>query len=277
MNNQQQHRRLAPWREKLHEVIFEADTPLGKAFDVMLLVAIMVSVLIVVLESVEAIGSRFGPQLVILEWVFTGLFTLEYVLRLIAVRSPTAYARSFFGVVDVLAVLPTFASLLVPGAQSLLVIRALRLLRIFRVFKVARYLGELTVLIRAIRATKAKITVFLLVMMTMVLIMGAGMYVIEGSQPGTGFTSIPRGIYWAIVTLTTVGYGDIAPQTRMGQMVAAVAMILGYSLIIIPTGIFSVELVQAAQKKTTTQCCSLCMREGHDEDATFCKYCGAGL
>ncbi len=225
---------LSPWREVLHEVIFEADTRGGKLFDVALLVTIVLSVTAVVLESVASVRSRFGPALRIAEWTFTVLFTIEYVLRLLSVRRPWGYATSFLGVVDLLAVVPTYLSLLVAGTQSLLVIRALRLLRIFRVFKIARYVGEVTALVQAIRGSRAKITVFLLAMLVLVLIMGAMMYVIEGEQGG--FTSIPRSMYWAIVTVTTVGYGDIAPRTTLGQAVAAAAMVIGYSLIIIPTG-----------------------------------------
>ena len=266
---------FALWREQLHEIIFEADTPGGKAFDVALLVTIVLSVLAVILESVGAIAERHGPMLRVAEWGFTLLFTVEYVLRLLSVRKPRRYARSFMGVVDLLAVIPTYLSLFVAGAQSLLVIRALRLLRIFRILKVARYLREITALVAAIRATQAKITVFLMVVLTLALIMGTLMYVVEGEA--SGFTSIPRAMYWAIVTVTTVGYGDIAPTTIGGQIIAAAAMILGYSLIIIPTGIFSVALGQVANRQISTQACRVCSLEGHDADAKHCKYCGAEL
>jgi voltage-gated potassium channel len=268
-------RRLAPWREHLHEVIFEADTPAGRAFDIALLVAIILSVAAVVLESVASVRLRYGTALRSIEWFFTILFTVEYVARLVSVRQPLRYATSFFGIVDLLAIIPTYLSLVVPGAQTLLVIRALRLLRIFRVLKIARYLKEMRSLTSAIRATRAKITVFLMTVLTIVLIMGAAMYVIEGEE--SGFTSIPRGVYWAIVTVTTVGYGDIAPRTVAGQVIAAVAMILGYSLIIIPTGIFSTELARMTAKVITTQSCPSCVAEGHDQDAKFCKYCSAQL
>lgn len=268
-------RGLPTWRERLHEVIFEADTRAGKAFDVALLAAIGLSVLAVVLESVEAVRRRHGPALRATEWFFTILFTVEYVLRLVSVRRPMRYATSFLGVIDLLAVVPTYLSLVVAGAQSLLVIRALRLLRIFRVFKITRYLTEVTALVRAVRASAAKIIVFLFTVMTVVLIMGAVMYVVEGEA--SGFTSIPQGIYWAIVTVTTVGYGDLAPQTLLGRTVAAAAMVLGYSLIIIPTGIFSMELVQAARRPASTQHCPDCSREGHDADAVYCKFCGVKL
>jgi voltage-gated potassium channel len=266
---------FAPWRERLHEIIFEADTPLGKAFDVALLVAIFVSILAVMLESVAAIREQYGAALRAAEWAFTILFTIEYVLRLISVRRPLRYATSFLGIVDLLSILPTYLSLFVDGTQSLLVIRSLRLLRIFRVLKVVHFMHEVTALTTAIRNSRFKIIVFLMAVLTIVLIMGSAMYVIEGEAGG--FTSIPRGMYWAIVTVTTVGYGDIAPTTVLGQIVAAVAMVLGYSLIIIPTGIFSMELVQASRKAATTQNCPECLREGHDQDAEYCKFCSAKL
>jgi len=262
-------------RERLHEIIFEADTPAGKAFDVALLVSIVLSVAAVILESVEPVAQRFGTILRVAEWVFTILFSIEYVLRLASVRRPLAYATSFFGVVDLLAVLPTYLSLLIGGAQSLLVIRALRLLRIFRILKFARYVGEIDSLVRALRASAAKIVVFLFVVLTLVLIMGSAMYVIEGHE--SGFTSIPRGMYWAIVTITTVGYGDIAPRSWLGQAVASAAMIIGYSLIIIPTAIFSMELIEGRRRQVTTQSCPECAREGHDADAVYCKHCSARL
>ena len=265
----------AAWRHELHEIIFEADTPAGKLFDVVLLVMIVLSVAAVVLESIAAVRARYGTALRVSEWVFTGLFTVEYLVRLVSVRRPWRYATSFFGLVDLLAILPTYLSLILPGAQSLLAVRALRLLRVFRVFKLARYLGEVKALIDALRATRAKIAVFLATVLTLALIMGAAMYVIEGEE--NGFTSIPRGLYWAIVTITTVGYGDISPHTYLGQAVAAMAMILGYSLIIIPTGIFAVEMVRTTQRQISTQACPDCGREGHEADAAFCKYCGAKL
>jgi len=266
---------FASRRERLHEIIFEADTPMGKAFDVALLVAIFLSILAVMLESVAAIREQYGAALRAVEWFFTILFTIEYVLRLISVRRPLRYATSFLGIVDLLSILPTYLSLFVAGTQSLLVIRSLRLLRIFRVLKVVHFMHEVTALTTAIRNSRVKIIVFLMAVLTIVLIMGSAMYVIEGEAGG--FTSIPRGMYWAIVTVTTVGYGDIAPTTVLGQIVAAVAMVLGYSLIIIPTGIFSMELVHASRKAVTTQNCPECLREGHDKDAEYCKFCSAKL
>jgi len=263
------------WRARLHEIIFEADTPAGKAFDVALLVVILASVAAVMLESIAPIRAAHGTALRAAEWAFTVLFTIEYVLRLACVRRPLAYATSFFGVVDLLAVLPTYVSLVLPGTQALIVVRAVRLLRIFRIFKIARYVHELTALVRAVRATRAKIAVFLFAILSATLVLGTAMYVVEGEA--SGFTSIPRAVYWAIVTVTTVGYGDLAPRTPFGQALAAFAMVLGYSLIIIPTGIFSAELIQAARAGPTTQACSACSREGHDADATFCKHCGEKL
>ena len=268
---------LSPVRARLHEIIFEADTPAGKAFDVALLLAIALSVAAVMLESVAPIRERYGRELYLVEWFFTILFTIEYLLRLFCVRYPLRYARSFLGIVDLLAVLPTYLSALLPGAQSLLVIRVIRLLRVFRIFKLTRFLGEAKTLTIALRASQHKIIVFLGAVLSIVTIMGALMYLIEG--PASGFTSIPRGVYWAIVTLTTVGYGDIAPRTVVGQALASFVMILGYAIIAVPTGIVSAELVQAARDSMGrgTQACPGCGAEGHDADAAYCKRCGAKL
>lgn len=263
------------WRTHLHEVIFEADTPGGKAFDVILFVAIVVSIAAVMLESVGSIRLRHRTVLYAIEWFFTILFTIEYLARLICVRQPWRYATSFFGVVDLLAVVPTYLSLLVAGTHTLLVIRVLRLLRVFRVFKLTRYLGEARVLMAALKASRQKITVFIGGVLTAVVIAGSLMYLIEGEAHG--FTSIPRGIYWAIVTMTTVGYGDIAPETTLGQAIAAVVMIMGYAIIAVPTGIVSAELSQRAKTPTNTQVCSVCAADDHADDAEFCKRCGAKL
>ncbi|MCB9475432.1 MAG: ion transporter [Deltaproteobacteria bacterium] len=267
----------ADWRLRLHTIIFEAETPAGKFFDVALLVAIVASVAAVLLESVESIRVHHGTALLRVEWFFTVAFTIEYALRLISVRRPSKYALSFFGLVDLLAILPTYASLVFVDAHSLLVIRVLRMLRVFRVFKLARFLGEADILVRALRASRAKVTVFIMGVMTVVVIIGAAMYLIEG--PENGFTSIPRGIYWAIVTMTTVGYGDIAPQTVPGQVLASLVMLLGYGVLAVPTGIVSVEIAQASRNadKVSTTACPECSYEGHDADAKYCKYCGAVL
>ncbi|MES9963547.1 MAG: ion transporter [Candidatus Sedimenticola sp. 20ELBAFRAG] len=267
--------RRNPLRRRVHEIIFEADTPMGKLFDALLLVTILVSILAVMLESVPAYQASHGTLLRTVEWVLTIVFTAEYILRLWCVRRPTHYAKSFFGVVDMLAILPTYLSLLIPGAQSLMVIRSIRLLRVFRIFKLARYLSEVLSLMHALRATRHKITVFLFIVVAIALILGTLMYMIEGEQGG--FTSIPAGFYWAIVTLTTVGYGDLAPHTVPGQIIASVGMLLGYSMIIIPIGIFAVEIVKRHGKEPTTHACPNCMREGHDTDAIHCKFCGSPL
>ena len=261
------------WRDQLHEIVFEADTPAGKAFDVILLAAIVLSVVVVMLDSVAGIRTRFGDPLVAIEWFFTFLFTVEYAARLVSVRRPTRYALSFFGLVDLLAILPTYLSVIIPGTQSLLVIRVLRLLRIFRVLKLRHYLSEARVLEAALRGSRPKIIVFLTSVVSIAVIMGALMYLIEG--PEAGFTSIPRGVYWAIVTMTTVGYGNIAPQSALGQFAAASLMILGYAIIAVPTGIVSVELARA--QPISTQACLACGAEGHDADAKHCKHCGASL
>ncbi len=262
-------------RHTLHRVIFEADTPGGKAFDVALFLAIGASVAAVMLESVPEVRAAHGGALRIAEWTLTVLFTVEYLVRLVAVGHPWRYARSFFGVVDLLAVVPTYVSLVFPGAQSLLVLRAIRLLRVFRVFKLARYLHEAGVLLEAMRSSRRKITVFFGTVLVLVLIIGALMYLVEGER--SGFTSIPKSVYWAIVTVTTVGYGDITPRTALGQFIAAVAMLLGYSIIAVPTGIFGAELMRQGRGEVTTRACRRCGAEGHDRDALYCKRCGAGL
>ena len=263
------------FRLRLHEIIFEADTVAGKAFDVLLIASIIVSVVLAMLDSVEAIRTVYGRWLYRGEWFFTLLFTVEYLLRLFCVQRPLLYARSFFGIVDLLAILPTYLSVILPGGHYFIIIRVLRLLRIFRVFKLVQFLSEARLLLYALRASTRKIAVFLFAVFTLVIIFGALMYVIEGAA--NGFTSIPRSIYWAIVTMTTVGYGDISPQTDIGQALAALIMIIGYGIIAVPTGIVSVELTQAVHRGVSTQACPECGRDGHDKDADFCKYCGAVL
>jgi voltage-gated potassium channel len=265
----------AAWREQLHEIIFEAETPGGKAFDIGLLLAILLSVTAVLLESVADIRASHGPLLRTAEWLFTGLFTVEYILRLICVGRPARYALSFFGVVDFLAIVPTYLSVLLPGAQSLIVIRALRLLRVFRVMKLVHFVGEASMLRAALRASSRKIIIFLGTVLTMVLIIGALMYLIEGERHG--FTNIPQSIYWAIVTMTTVGYGDIAPATVLGRMLASVVMIIGYGIIAVPTGIVTVEMASVRKRPISTRSCPECSAEGHDNDAGYCKYCGGTL
>lgn len=263
---------------KLHfyELIFESDTPSGRMYDIILLVCILSSVIVVTLESVTIIQVYFDRWLFALEWFFTVIFTIDYVARVWVVPNKRRYIFSFFGIIDLLSILPTYLGLFFMGAQSLMVIRSIRLLRIFRIFKLSRYVGEGQNLARALRSSQHKITVFLVTILTSVIIAGTLMFMIEG--PTHGFTSIPRSIYWAIVTMTTVGYGDIAPQTPLGQMVASIIMILGYGIIAVPTGIVSAEMVyQKHKEKLTTQVCPHCLKEGHDPDATYCKYCGETL
>jgi voltage-gated potassium channel len=263
------------WRERARIIIFEADTPAGKVFDVALLVAIGLSVLAVMLESVGSIEARHGDSLRAAEWVITLLFSVEYLLRLACVGRPLRYASSFFGLVDLLAILPTYLSLILPGSQSLLVIRSLRLLRVFRVFKLARFLREANVLLSALQAGSRKVLVFLGTVLVLVAILGSAMYIIEGEQ--NGFASIPLAMYWAIVTMTTVGYGDIVPQTAAGKLVSTFVMIIGYSIIAIPTGIVTAEIIHAGRPQVTTRHCPECLTEGHEQAARFCKNCGAPM
>lgn len=270
------------WRYRLHEIIFEADTPPGKAFDVGLLIAILISVTVICLESVREVRAEWEPELMAASGVITVLFTIEYILRLLCVRRPLRYALSFFGIVDLLAILPAYLALFIEGPEYLSVIRALRLLRVFHVFKMGPYVVETQTLVAAVRATKPKIIVFLLVVLTTVLILGTAIYVVENPDPGNPdpeneFTSIPRSAYWAVVTITTVGYGDIAPRSVAGQVLAAAAMILGYSMIIVPVAIFSVEVIRTHQREISTKSCPSCIREGHDADAVYCKHCASKL
>ena len=264
---------LPRWKHKVHEIIFEADTFWGKTFDIGLLVAILLSMATVMLESVRDIEREYGTLLRTLEWGFTILFTAEYILRLVSIQYPRKYALSFFGIVDLLSIIPTYLGFFFVGGSSLLVIRTLRLLRVFRVLKLARALSEAHRLALAIQASKRKIAVFLTFILTVVTIMGTVMYLVEPHE--AGFTSIPRSIYWAIVTLTTVGYGDIAPQTILGQFIASTIMVLGYSTLAVPTGIISVEISRYGQ--VSNKACPHCAAEGHDIDADYCKYCGGKL
>lgn len=262
-------------RQWLHEVIFEADTPLGRFFDILLIMAIIASVIVVMLESVGSLDARFGKLFDTLEWIFTVLFTLEYFARIISLKKPLYYIRSFYGIIDLLSVLPTYLSLFFSGTQALMVLRIMRLLRIFRVLKLVRFLSEANRLFDALRSSMPKITVFIVGVMCINLIVGTLMYIVEGGQ--NGFDSIPRSIYWSIVTMTTVGYGDIAPATVMGQTLASFIMILGYGIIAVPTGIVTSEIHQAKSKWVSTQVCPSCGREGHEPDANFCKFCGSGM
>ena len=263
-------------KEKIHEIIFEADTFYGKIFDVSLLIVIVASILVVMLESVEPLRDQYLQTFQILEWSFTIIFTIEYLLRLYCVYRPLKYAGSFYGVVDLLAILPTYLALLISGTQYFIIIRGLRLLRIFRIFKLGHFMVEGRILMAAVNASKAKITVFLIFIVLMVTIIGALMYLIEGGQ-NPSFSSIPRSMYWAVVTLTTVGYGDITPQTNLGQFLSAIVMVLGYAVLAVPTGIVSAEIINSdsiAKKSNNTESCRYCGKEGHDNDAIYCKYCG---
>jgi voltage-gated potassium channel len=265
----------ASWREKLYTIIFESDTPAGKWFDVILIISIICSVIAVMLDSMAEINKAYGSHLYIVEWFFTILFTLEYMLRLLIIGKPAHYARSFFGIIDLLAVLPTYASLLIPGSQYLIAIRILRILRVFRVLKLVEYSNEAQMLIKALAASKKKIIVFVFAVLTLVVIFGSLMYLIEGEE--NGFTSIPKSVYWAIVTLTTVGYGDISPKTNPGQILAALIMIMGYGIIAVPTGIVTVELAHVRRTSKQNLVCSQCSSEDHSPDARYCKDCGAKL
>lgn len=261
-------------REKIYLVIFGTETPMGRLFDEILLVAILVSVLVVVLSSISALSNVYGQWFYSIEWFFTVLFTIEYGLRLYCSPNPFRYARSFFGIVDFVSIIPTYiAFFLFPGAEYLLIIRLLRILRIFRVLKLIRYLREANVLGRSIYNSRRKIVVFFFSILVLVTIYGALMYVIEGSEHG--FSSIPKGMYWAIVTITTVGYGDIAPQTELGRMLAALVMLTGYAIIAVPTGIITAELVGEMQQDKNLRVCPNCECFGHDNNAIYCKLCGA--
>lgn len=271
--NKKPNNETSGWRARWHETIFESDTPNGKLFDVLLLIFILLSAAVVLADSVPDFHLKFGKWFLIAEWVFTLLFSAEYILRIVTSFKPSKYIFSFYGIIDLLAILPTYLSLVLIGSQYLLVIRILRLLRVFRVLKLGRYIGASRTLVIAMRNSRHKIIVFLEVVLAMVFIVGSLMYLIEG--PENGFTSIPVSIYWAIVTLTTVGYGDIAPHTVLGQTLASIVMIIGYAIIAVPTGIISVEMAQASHMNT--QVCQHCQFDQHDDDAVFCKKCGTKL
>lgn len=262
-------------RQKIYTIIFGTDTAAGRNFDIALLCAILLSVIVVTLDSVQIYHSNYDNYLTTLEWFFTILFTLEYILRLYCSPNPKAYATSFYGIVDLAAILPTYISILLPSAQMLIIVRLLRVLRIFRVLKLFQYSSEANVLWRSIAMARRKILVFLFSVLVVVTVFGSLMYIIEG--PTLGFTSIPRSIYWAIVTVTTVGYGDITPGTVLGQGIAALAMLTGYAIIAVPTGIISAELISEMQKDRSIIRCSNCEKTGHEKDADFCKFCGTKL
>ena len=267
---------LSPWRESLNTVIFGSETPMGKAFDVVLSISIVLSVIVIMLDSVEAIQIRYAQALYIIEWLFTLLFTLEYGLRLISVRRPWLYFKSFFGLVDLISILPSYLILLFPGTQAMLAIRILRLLRVFRILKLSAYMDEADIMMAALHKSSRKIMVFLYAVFMLVIVFGSLVYVVESRE--AGFTSIPRSVYWAIVTLTTVGYGDISPQTPLGQLLASAIMIMGYGIIAVPTGIYSAELIRTyTAGKVRNDACPACGQTGHDFDADYCKHCGHAL
>jgi voltage-gated potassium channel len=264
------------WRFQLHEVIYESNTPAGKAFDVGLLIAIFTSVIVVMLDSVQSIHQRHGELFKYLEWGYSILFTIEYILRLISIKRPWSYVLSPLGIIDLLALIPSYLGIFISGAQSLLVFRALRLLRVFRIFKLSRFLTEINFLTVALKGSVRKISIFLLTVLTLAVILGSVMYLVERRQ--NGFSNIPESIYWAIVTITTVGYGDISPVTPVGKLLASVVMLIGYAIIAVPTGILTHDIAMAArQKQELPESCPHCSREGHDSDADYCKYCGAEL
>jgi voltage-gated potassium channel len=262
-------------RETVRLVIFEAHTPAGRAFDVALIVCILLSVSAVLLDSVADVHAHYGDLLYKVEWGFTILFTIEYGLRLWCIENTGRYARSFYGVGDLLGIIPTYLSLVVADTQYLLVVRILRVLRVFRVLRMVRYVGEAQVLTDALKASQRKITVFISTVLALVVVFGSFMYLIEG--PDSGFTSIPKSIYWAVITLTTVGYGDLTPVTPLGQAFATVVMILGYGIIAVPTGIVTMELTEAHRRSANTRTCPVCSVEGHIREATYCWRCGEHL
>jgi voltage-gated potassium channel len=264
---------LHKWQMRLHEVIYESETQAGKTFDIALLICIVVSITTVMLDSVDSLHDRYGRFFFVMEWFFTIAFTIEYILRLICIRRPFRYMFSVLGLIDLLAIIPSYLSVIIAGTESLLVLRALRLLRIFRIFRLVHFLSEMRFLSTAVKNSLRKISIFMLVVLTTVVILGSIIYLVEGQQ--NGFTSIPQSVYWAIVTITTVGYGDIAPVTPLGQMIASFIMLLGYGIIAVPTGIITTEMAVAARTRDQdNRACPSCSREGHDQNAKFCKYCG---
>jgi voltage-gated potassium channel len=280
------------WKAKLHEIIYEADTPAGKLFDVVLLITILASIILVMLESINSFDEKYHVLLNISEWIITILFSIEYILRIITVKKPIRYIKSFYGIIDLLSTIPKYLSLFpfLGGGHALVALRALRLLRVFRILKLARYLGASNQLSNAIKASRAKISVFLFAVVIAAVIFGTIMYLVEGEE--NGFTNIPKSVYWCIVTLTTVGFGDIAPQTPLGQFIASLIMILGYGIIAVPTGIVSAEYTKASETTgkisdeehehianvtLNTQCCINCLAQKHQDDAEFCHKCGCKL
>ena len=268
-------KKLKNWKLKVHEVIYEADTPAGKLFDVILLLVILLSILLVMLESIESIGTKYAYILNVAEWVITILFSIEYIARIISVEKPKTYVFSFYGIIDLLSTIPKYISLFALGTHSLVALRALRLLRVFRILKLTRFIGESANFGKALKRSRAKIAVFISFVIVLCIILGTVMYLVESNEE-SGFTSIPRSVYWAIVTLTTVGYGDIAPITALGQFIASLIMILGYGIIAIPTGIVTSEMSKSEKEliPNNTQNCANCNEDYHQDNAEFCHKCG---
>jgi voltage-gated potassium channel len=277
MQDKTQPAQKTQWRDKGFKIIFEADTPAGKIFDICLLALIFISIGIVVLQSIPEFEKKYGPVLYVAEWCITLIFTLEYICRLLVVKKPLHYAFSFFGLVDILAIIPTYLSLVFPQSRALIVIRALRLLRVFRVFNLSQYVREGRSIVFAMKASARRILVFLIFVMVLSIILGTLVYVVESSY-NERFNSIPQSIYWSIVTITTVGYGDVFPITPLGKFLASLIMLLGYAIIAVPTGIVTVEMSKAATKDThASRTCPGCSAEGHEPDAVYCRLCGHKL
>lgn len=267
---------MKPWQYRLHSIIFESDTFYGKLFDIALLACILLSVIVVMIDSVPSYHAKYAGTFYAIEWVFTILFTIEYILRLFCIRKPMAYALSWMGIIDLSAIIPTYVSLLVAGTQYLLVLRALRLLRIFRIFKLWHFLDEGRFLLEALAKSVRKISIFMLFIIIIVVILGSCMYLIEGAS--NGFNSIPQSIYWAIVTITTVGYGDVSPATPLGKLFSCILMLCGYGIIAVPTGIVTSQMMSEWRNKyVSDRKCEQCGKVGHEKDAQYCKYCGSNL
>lgn len=270
--------RIETLRHNLYRIIYQSYTPAGRWFDIALIVCILASVLAIVLDSVADISLHYGELLFAAEWFFTAIFTVEYILRIFCIHRPSKYIISFYGIIDLLAILPSYFSLFIPGSHYLQVIRILRVLRVFRVLKLVRFINQSNLLINALLASRLKITIFLFTISTLLVVFGAAMYLIEG--PENGYTNIPVSIYWAVVTLTTVGFGDITPKTDLGRALSAVVMVIGYAIIAVPTGIFTAELSQEMRKQNARvdkRICPKCRKSGHEPDANYCRICGAEL
>jgi voltage-gated potassium channel len=276
MRDLEEKKDLKPWQRKLNEIIFGSETRAGKWFDIILLAIIVLSVLVIMLDSIPGFHEKWVDELLIIEWTVTIIFSIEYILRLISVGKPLKYIFSFYGLIDLISLLPTFIGIFVSGTESIRVLRSFRLIRIFRILKLSQFVEDSKKLTNALRQSRNKIIVFLFFIVMMVVSLGTVMYIVEGGE--SGFTSIPKSIYWAIVTMTTVGYGDIAPATALGQFIASVIMILGYAIIAVPTGIVTNDLIQGNKPKgMNNRACDSCGKDGHDMDASFCKHCGEQL